>query len=173
MTDTHNFRFAFFQRSELTELDSNFIKSNYADSDVTGSNTAGPDNQPQSDDLAKPGDITEPLPCVVLYLVNEKTKIARVIAQDQTGVALMEVPSRSPSPSIADSKSDFILVRFNSEVRLKDSFTMIGAENITFAAPKGTYSSPFLLEALLLRSDINFRRKVSMCNYCRYSFLFL
>jgi hypothetical protein len=35
--------------------------------------------------------LTESLPCMVLFLVHEKTQAARIVAQDQNGTALMEV----------------------------------------------------------------------------------
>ena len=35
--------------------------------------------------------LAESLTCVILFLVHEKTNVARIVAQDQNGTALMEV----------------------------------------------------------------------------------
>ena len=35
--------------------------------------------------------LTQSLPCMILFLLHETTNVARIVAQDQNGTALMEV----------------------------------------------------------------------------------
>jgi len=42
--------------------------------------------------------LTESLPCMVLFLVHEETHVARIVAQDQNGTALMEVARELSEP---------------------------------------------------------------------------
>jgi len=94
LNDVHSVRFGFFQRSDLAESDPNIAELYDTRSDIAQYEATEPERCRDSGDLAKSFNIAKQLPCVVLFLVNETTKVARIIAQDQTGAALMEVTSR-------------------------------------------------------------------------------
>jgi len=144
--------------------DSHNLGSDFAGSGAAESDAREPDNHPESDDLSKSLYNAETFPRVVLFLVNENTKIAWVITQDQNGLALMEVTSRLPSFGIADVECEYVLVYDSTEVRLNDRSIIIYAEKITFAATRGTSTSPACLKSfckcLISFFDAKFLRSV-------------
>ena len=87
--------------------------------------------------------LTQSLPCMILLLVDEKMKTARIVAQDQNGTALIEVAGAvSSTLCLLVFWHNFLPVQPQVHTRTRGSFLTIGAEIIKFNTSKGTVSLP-------------------------------
>jgi hypothetical protein len=102
---------------------------------------------------------------VVLFLVHEKTNVARIVAQDQNGNALMEVASRLQQTCVIGYWVNFFLVQLRLDAHVRSSSIKIGAENITFPTSGGKVHYLLMLEISLLGIKIIRRCRIPLLDY--------